>query len=511
MPGKSITKEQVKLYMNYKSLETLSQSACAAKSGFSTRSARTIDQGKHHTQGIKKVRAYKTRKSGIDTIWESTLEPMLSENPDLQPTSLFIHLERTFQDTNGQPIYDKSCLRTLQRRVAAWKATHGPDQDIIIPQIHIPGNMALSDFTNMNEVGVTISGEPFDHLLYHFRLVYSKWSYGKVILTGESFQALSEGMQEALQALGGASLEHRTDSLSAAFKNLNPEAKLDLTTQYESLCKQYNMIPTRNNKGVSHENGSVESSHGHLKNRIKQELILRGSNDFASLDEYELWVQQIIANSNRRNSKNFTIEQKALQPLPNHMSMDYELLSVKASKLSMVIIRNMTYSVPSRLAGHVLTVHAYQKHLEFYLGTSRVLKLQRVYSKAASSRYVIAYKHVIHAFVRKPGAFRFCKYRNELLPNDTYRKIWEHLDSCYPKSTSPKMMLRLLKLACDHDCEATLGESVLSIISAGGSIDISKIESHFNKDNPQLPAPPANQHSISKYDSLIPGERYNAA
>jgi len=511
MPGKSITKEQVKLYMNYKSSGNLSQTACAAKSGFSTRSARTIDRGKHHTQRAKKPRDYKTRRSSIDAIWASTLEPMLQDNPELQPTSLFIYLERTFQDSNGQPIYDQSCLRTLQRRVATWKATSGPGKDIIIPQVHVPGKMALSDFTNMNNIGISIAGEPLRHLLYHFRLVYSKWSYAKVILTGKSFQALSEGMQEALLALGGAPDEHRTDSLSAAFKNLDPEAKLDLTNQYKALCKQYNMTPTRNNKGVSHENGSVESSHGHLKNRIKQELILRGSNDFETIEEYESWIQQIVANSNRRNSKNFAIEQKNLQALPGHMAMDYELVSTNVSNLSMVIIRNMTYSVPSQLAGHVLTVHVYQKRLDFYLGISCVLTLARKYSKDTASRYVIDYKHVIHAFVRKPGAFRFCKYRDELLPNDSYRKIWAHLDSTYPREASSKMLLRLLKLACDHDCEITLGEHVLSLIAEEKTINISKIESCFNKDNPKLPAPSANQHTISQYDALIHKECHHAA
>jgi hypothetical protein len=164
-------------------------------------------------------------------------------------------------------------------------------------------------------------------MFYHFRLIYSKWSYIKVIQTGESMQALSEGLQEALFTLGGVPKDHRTDSLSAAFKNLTAEVQEDLTKQYEELCAYYNMIPSRNNKGESHENGSVESSHGHIKNRILQELILRGSNDFESVSEYQAWIHRIVKASNKRNCKNFHEEQLALQPLPRIKTIDYEVKS----------------------------------------------------------------------------------------------------------------------------------------------------------------------------------------
>ena len=263
MAGKHINKQQVKIYMNHKANRKLTQAVCAAKSWFSERSARTINAGLHHTQHSKKVRNYKTRTSPIDKAWKDELEPMLQANPDLQPTTLFIHLGRTYIDSNNRPIYDPSCLRTLQRKVANWRATHGNGQDIIIPQTHIPGKQGLSDFTDMSALNILINNKPFKHILYHFRLVYSKWSYVKVIRTGESFQALSEGLQEALIELGGSPEEHRTDSLSAAYKNITNETKEDITQRYEDLCAFYGMVPTRNNKGVSHENGSVESAHGH--------------------------------------------------------------------------------------------------------------------------------------------------------------------------------------------------------------------------------------------------------
>ncbi|WP_440618011.1 IS21 family transposase, partial [Cysteiniphilum sp. 6C5] len=372
MARKRVTTEQVKLYMKLRQDDKLIQAGCAAKAGFSERTARTIDRGKHHTQHPPKQRQYKTRASSIDKLWEDELKQKLEDNPELQPTTLYIDLQRNHVDDQGNPIYDASCLRTLQRRVREWKAKHGASKEVMFPQKHYPGDQGLSDFSHMKDIGITIAGKPLDHMIYHFRLVFSKYSYVKVILSGESFQALSEGLQEALFHIGGAPNEHRTDSLAAAYKNDKDVANEDLTDRYKELCAYYGMNPTRNNKGVSHENGSVESSHGHLKNRIKQELMVRGSKDFETLAEYEQWLRHVVENSNRRNSKNFKLEQSALQPLPKHKTADYEVKSVKVSSHSMINIKQIKYSVPARLVGHALTVHISQKDIIAYLGSSEV-------------------------------------------------------------------------------------------------------------------------------------------
>lgn len=518
MAGRYITKKQIELYMKIRKETKLTQVSCAAKSGFSPRSAYTIEKNLHRTQHAKYPRDYKTRKSDLDVVWENDLLKKLEENAELQPKTLLIYLQRTYYNDSGESIYDDTHLRTLQRRVAQWKAIHGSPKDVIFPQIHLPGVQSLSDFTHMDRSEIQIKGVVFKHMLYHFRLVYSKWSYVKVIQSGESFQALSQGLQEALFQLGGATKEHRTDSLSAAFKNLTPEAKADQTQQYKALCAHYGMVPTRNNKGVSHENGSVESSHGHLKNRIAQELLLRGNNNFNSITEYEIWVQEVVLQSNRRNAKQFIFEKEALQLLPQFKTMDYELISTKVSSLSIIIVRNMTYSVPSRLAGHTLTLHLYQHTIEAYLGGSHVLSLARKYRNEQSSRYVIDYRHIIHALIKKPRAFRFCQYRDDILPNELYRQIWQHLDSTESREVAPKFMLRLLKLAADYQCEEKLGHHVLSGLQKKEVFDIQAIEALFNDSNPPLPSLNCQQHSLINYDDYIPtthllttGETYHAS
>jgi hypothetical protein len=181
MAGKYIKEQQVKLYMKYRENQTLTQEACSAKAGFSPRSAYTIERGQHHTQRPKKSRHYKTRKSPIDAIWNNELIKMLEKDPELQPKTLLIYLQRTYTDDAGIPLYDESILRTLQRRIAHWSAQNGKPKDVIFPQIHSPGQQSLSDFTHMDRSEILIKGIPFKHMLYHFRLVYSKWSYVKVI------------------------------------------------------------------------------------------------------------------------------------------------------------------------------------------------------------------------------------------------------------------------------------------------------------------------------------------
>src|SRR5690606_28929352 len=144
----------------------------------------------------------------------------------------------------------------------------------------------LSDFTDMRALAIRVGGRVLDHRLYHFRLAYSGFEHAHVVLGGESHVALAEGLQNALWALGGAPREHRSDSLSAAFRNLDRDARAALTRRYDALCAHYGMSPSRNNTGIAHENGSVESAHRHLKEAIEDAVLLRGSRDFADLAAY---------------------------------------------------------------------------------------------------------------------------------------------------------------------------------------------------------------------------------
>ena len=160
----------------------------------------------------------------------------------------------------------------------------------MFPQIHAPGHQGLSDFTKLKGTVITIRGAVLAHLLYHFRLAYSGWCHVRVVQGGESFTALAEGLTEALERLGGVPAEHRTDSLAAAYRNLDPDTGNDITERYKALCRHYGMDASRNNRGRGHENGSIESPHGHVKRRIRQHLALRGSADFDSVADYQAFL-----------------------------------------------------------------------------------------------------------------------------------------------------------------------------------------------------------------------------
>jgi hypothetical protein len=208
-------------------------------------------------------------KDPLGWIWEKELEPMLKKEPRLKPMTLFEYLQDTY------PGKYPNVLRTIQRRVQTWKALYGTSPEVMFELRHEPGMMGLSDFTELKGITVTIAGKAFEHLLYHYRLAYSGWQYAHIIQGGESFIALSEGLQNALAACGGVPKQHRTDSLSAAYKNLGGNKAL--TRLYDELCDHYRLQPTRNNTGIAHENGAIESPHGHLKNRIEQAIYLKGA------------------------------------------------------------------------------------------------------------------------------------------------------------------------------------------------------------------------------------------
>jgi len=293
--GKPINSKQVKVYMETRN-KGKTQVTAAAKAGISERSGRRTEKGELQP-GRKRKRHWRTRADPFSDVWEFEIVPLLKKKPQLTPMTLFEKLQK---DHPGE--YQDSKLRTLQRRVSNWKALYGPDREVMFRQEQVAGRMGISDFTTLKEVTITIQGKLFTHLLYHFRLSFSGWCSVKVVHGGESYTALAEGLQDALWRLGGVPHEHRSDSLSAAYRNLNKDAAEDVTKRYQQLCHHYGMQPTRNNRGKGHENGAIESPHGHLKKRIHQSLLLRDSCDFTTVEAYEEFLAEIVRDINSRKA-----------------------------------------------------------------------------------------------------------------------------------------------------------------------------------------------------------------
>jgi hypothetical protein len=500
MPGKHITKKQVEIYMQSRKYGFI-QKIASAKAGISERSGRAIEHGKRKPY---RMRNWRTRPDPFSGIFETELMPLLVTTPDLSPITLLEYLQEQYP--NKYPDY---LLRTLQRRVKKWKCLYGPEKEVMFRQTHEPGRLALSDFTELKNIVVTIQGKESNHLLYHFRLAYSHWSYMKIILGGESFTALTEGLQEALWRLGGAPYEHRTDSLSAAFKNLSVNQEEDLTKKYKDFCSHYNMKPSRNNVGESHENGSVEAPHGHLKRRIHQALLLRGNNDFNSVDEYQKFIEKVVSQHNNRNAKPINIEKENLQLLPIYKTTDYTELCARVTSSSTINVRNVTYTVPSRLEGEMLRIHLYDNQLQCYLGSDLVITLPRVHAKGTRRSRLVNYKHVIGSLIKKPQAFLYSQIRDDLLPNENYKEIWKYATNTMPSKMACKFIVGLLYLAAEKNCEAELATEVLNSIDKGLNINLRMIQNKYSPPKADIPLVEVNQHLINDYNELlITGEYY---
>ena len=498
MPGKHINDRQFRQYMSSRK-EGETQATSALQAGFSERTARRIDESPIlPSQARASPRQYRTRRDPFEEVWHQDLLPLLRQVPGIQATTLLEELQRLHP---GQ--FPDHLLRSLQRRVAHWRATEGPDRDLIFRQNHPPGRQALSDFTDASSFAVTLAGQPFAHRLYHFWLAYSGWQYVKAIQGGESFTALAEGLQEALWQLGGAPAEHRTDRLSAAYKNLT--AHDDAAAGYAALCQHYGMEPTRNNAGVSHENGSVEAAHGHLKRGLQEALLLRGSCDFVDLAGYQAFLQDFIARKNARRREAVAVELPALRPLPRHRTTDFSTETVSVTTTGTIRVRGVLYTVPSRLVGCRLKVHVYDNRLVCFLGPTEVLTLLRACNPSTGRARVVDYRHLIGALIRKPQAFRNSVFREDLFPRSAFRRAWDVLDASLDPRKACRVYVGLLHLAAEHACEACLAERLDQLVDAGVVPDLEVLRSEFATpaSSPSMPVITIPLPDPAVYDALL--------
>ena len=438
------------------------------------------------------------RPDPLADVFEAEVVPMLQATPSLRPIAVFTEIVKR------HPELGDGIRRTLERRIRAWRAVHGPEQDVIFRQTHEPGRSGLSDFTDMAALGVTVAGVALEHRLYHFRLAYSGFEHAHVILGGESFVALAEGLQNALWTLGGAPLQHRTDSLSAAFRNLDSDATADLTTRYEALCAHYGMEPTRNNTGVAHENGSVESSHGHLKRALADALLLRTSADFPDLCSYRAFVDGVVALANTRNAKRIEAERPHLRRLPDRRTTDYEDVTVRVSSSGGFRLRKVFYSVPSRLIGHRLRVRLYDDRLDVFVGGTHVTTLTRGRPRPdGRGDSVVSYHHVIHALRRKPMALLGLVYRDQLFPREAYRRAFDALLAARPEREACRATVALLALAHERGCEAELASRLAEILEAGLLPDLDELRARFGPDPSSVPRVTVALASLASYECLL--------
>ena len=487
----------------------LSQQVAADAVGISVRSAQRIDRGELQPEGQQQQRGrhWRTRADPLAEVWDSVLVPMLEKAPQLEPQTLLLHLERTFP---GQEWYRRK--RTLQRRVEQWRALHGPAGEVMFLQEHRAGVLGISDFTLLKGEPITVAGEVLEHRLFHFRLPFSGWCHVAVIHGGESFVALSEALQNALALCGGVPAEHRTDSLSACFRNRDGSYAGDYTSRYRELCAHLGVVATRNNRGVAHENGAIEGPHRHWKRRLEQQLIQRGSRDFATEAEYRQLVDQVTATLNSRYQVqgSLEIERLHLHPLPVERFADYEPVVARVRSTSTIELRSITYSVPSRLIGQQLTVHLRHDRLDLFLRSQFVETLPRLHRRAGASGPLrrIDFRHVIDSLRRKPRALLRAQLQTDILPGETWRRLWRQLLAALPPDEAAKVMVDALHVAARTDDLAGV-ERYLRRQLRQGDISLSSLRDHYGLRPPRglmaMPQLDIPEHTLSSYDELLGG------
>jgi transposase InsO family protein len=492
--GKRIGDHQVGIYKKLRTSH--GQEVAAAKAGISVRSARRLD-GKEALPSQRDARTWRTRADPFEAVWQSEIVPMLEASPALTATTLLEEVQRRHPGK-----YDDALLRTLQRRVRTWGASHGVEREVFFAQAHPPGRLGLSDFTHAAMLQVTVGGVALLHLLYQFALAYSGWRYVEVVLGGESFVALSSGLQNAVWMMGGVPDEHRTDSLAAAFNN-KAEHEL-LTRRYEALCMHYGMRPSRNNLGVSHENGSIESRQNSLKLTLEQALLLRGHRDFADLDAYRRFVAEVFGRLNARVARKFNEERSLLRALPVRRSSDYEEVDARVTKYGTMTVKKVLYSAPSRLVGHRLKVRVYSEKLECWLGNVCVLELRRGQPDGANGRgKVVDYRHLLPALKRKPGALARSVLRDALFPRTEYRQMWEQLKERLPEAGACRLMVGLLDLAGNGGCEAELAQRLVPLLAAGALPDLEQLRQELAPRPGLYPSVTVRLPALASYDRLL--------
>ena len=468
----------------------------AARAGFSAATGYRIAQDPR-LPSERRVPRERRRPDPLAAVFDAEVIPMLEASPGLRPVAVFEELMRR------HPELSVGVRRTLERRIRQWRALHGPEREVIFRQIHEPGRMGLSDFTDMAGARVMVAGVPLPHRLYHFRLAFSGFEHAHVVLGGESFVALAAGLQDALWALGGVPREHRSDSLSAAFRNLAVEVEQDWTARYDALCTHYGMVASRNNRGIAHENGTIEAAHGHLKRAVEDALLLRGSRDFSTIADYRRFVDELIGRRNARNRKLIDAERAILRPLPARRVEDGEETMVMVTSSGGFMLRRVFYTVPSRLIGHRLRVRLHDDRLDVFLGGTPLMTLPRGRGYGDRRRaHVVDYRHVIHALRAKPMALPGLVYRDQLFPRDAYRRLYDAAMAGLPGKAACRLVVGALALAHERGCEADLAAAIDAQLEAGTLPDLAKLSTRFAPTSAALPQVTVTLTPLSAYDAL---------
>ena len=447
----------------------------AIKAGMDEKTARKYRRLGKLPSELEQPHTWRTRLDPFEDAWDGT-KLMLEINPGLEAKTIFEDLQR-----RSPGLFADGQLRTLQRRIKVWRAAEGPAKEVFFTQVHHPGQLAESDFTHMNKLGITIDDRPFKHMIYHFVLTYSNWETGTICFS-ESFESLSEGLQNALWELGGVPQMHRTDCLTTAVhKTTHPE---DFTLRYQDLLKHYKLDGQKTNPNSPHENGDVEQRHHRFKRAVEQSLLLRDSRNFDDRQEYEQFLHKLFKQLNAGRRQRFSQEQAVLRRLPKHRIDAFKKSAMTVGPSSTIRVNHNVYSVDSRLIGEHIDARLFMDRLEIWYGQKKVDTLPRLLGE---KKHDINYRHIIDSLVRKPGAFENYRYRDDLFPTSRFRIAYDDLKKRHAQSVATKQYLSILYLAA-RESETAVDDVLRMMINKNMAISDERVQELVRSNEPVLMA-----------------------
>jgi hypothetical protein len=488
----SVTDAQVR-----KAMEELSKHGgiglAAMRAGMDPKTARKYAKAGKMPSELKEPRKWRTHADAFVEEW-GMITAMLEAAPELEAKTIFEFLE-----TKNPGGHDEGELRTLQRRVRAWRAQHGPEKEVFFAQNHRPGEAGQTDFTWATELGITIGGEPLAHMLCHFVLPYSNWEWATVCHS-ESMAALRHGVQAAVFQLGRRPYWHQTDHSTAATHKLSATGEhRGFNSKYVLLMDHLGMKPRTTGVGEKEQNGDVEAANGAMKRRLEQHLLLRGSRDFESVAAYEQWLQEVLRKANGRREVKLREEMAVMEPLAVSRLPEHKDVQVGVSPWSTIRVLHNAYSVPSRLIGESVTVRIWEDRLEVFHGGISQLVVERLLGRMG---HRINYRHVIWSLVRKPGAFARYRYREDLFPTLTFRRAYDALSLAEAGRGADIEYLRILHLAAST-MESEV-EVALELLLAAGSVPtaaaVKELSAPEKRAVPMLTPPVVD---LTGYDRLL--------
>ena len=480
-------------------MEGKTQETAAAKAGMSVRSARKWQSGPLPSQA-KPEHRWRTRPDPFDGVWEDEIEPLLRNDPTGQLKATTI-IDCPSTSSGGraaswpvQRIPAAHPATTITRLAgAAWSGSGG-----VLPPGASAGMGGPVDFTHCGELRVTIAGQSYPHLLFQLILSHSGWRYAEVA-AGETFLALQQGLQNALWTLGGVPEVVCSDNTSAATHELRSSRGRALNDNYAALLDHYGLRSTRINPGQSHENGVAEHAHYRLKDAIDQALILRGSRDFDTTDDYASFVRQLVERRNRLAEGKLEQEMLCLRSLPPAPVPEYVNYQSKVRKWCTIQVAGHSYSVPSRLIGKEVQIRLYADWAEVYYKGHLVERMERVRGEGEAN---VNYRHVIGSLVRKPGAFARYRFREQLFPTMHFRLTYDALREWRGERADVEYV-RILHLAATT-MEATVDSALSLLLEAGESFDYAEVRDLAEPKVPEAPALTlSGQPDLKIYDRLL--------